>query len=350
MGDPKKLKVFYAWQSDLPDATNRRAIRTALQTAGLSLEHDHSAQDLRIIIDEATRDVPGSPNIPQEILEKISASDIFVCDVTPINAAADGQTKKTPNPNVVFELGYAVSQLGWPRIVMMFNDAFAVCPDDLPFDVSRHRVSRYRMAETEDNRQSRDKLTSVAKDALEGIIKASPLKPTDLKNLKPEEVRRRRDVKIVRWVLETLHWPTLGNRVQHGPKIITDSFLHFWESFNGVFTSKQFHLYDRKLFAHFRKLHQLWEKLLSYSEFYIPSMKQDIHIFTTGDAGVWTRQHREAWREIETCLPKFDRAMNGLLEYLRKNYLGIDIDEASTLAWNSYLAELAELDEKFKDS
>jgi hypothetical protein len=42
--------------------------------------------------------------------------------------------------------------------------------------------------------------------------------------------------------------------------------------------------------------------------------------------------------------------MNGLLEYLRKNYLEIDIDEASTLAWNSYLAELAELDEKFKDS
>jgi hypothetical protein len=348
MAEAKKLKVFFAWQSDLPDATNRRAIRTALQTSGLKLEQDYSAQDLRIIIDEATRGVPGSPNIPQEILEKIGASDIFVCDVTPINASTKEQIRKTPNPNVVFELGYAVSQLGWPRIVMMFNDAFAVCPDDLPFDISRHRVSRYRMAETEDNRQSRDKLASVANDALEGIIKANPLKPTDLRNLKPEEVRRRRDIKALRWILETIHWPTLENRVEQGPKIMSDSFIHFWESFNGVFTSKQFHVYDRKLFGHIRKLHRFWEKSLSYSDFYIPSMKRDILIFTI-DHEQRRKIFTEAWAEIEECLREFDKAMNGLLEYVRKNYLEIDIDEESLSAWTRYLAEEAEADKRFSE-
>jgi hypothetical protein len=35
MGEPKVLKVFYAWQSDLPDATNRRAIRKAEDNRGV---------------------------------------------------------------------------------------------------------------------------------------------------------------------------------------------------------------------------------------------------------------------------------------------------------------------------
>src|SRR5713101_3413873 len=103
MGEPKTLRVFYPWQSDLPDATNRRAIRNALTSTSSALQERYSAQDLRFVLDEATRDVPGSPSIPEEILQKIDASDIFVCDVTPINSSAT-EARKTPNPNVIFEL------------------------------------------------------------------------------------------------------------------------------------------------------------------------------------------------------------------------------------------------------
>lgn len=169
MGEPKTLKVFYAWQSDLPDATNRRAIRNALTSASSSLQQSYSAQDLSFVLDEATRDVPGSPSIPDEILQKINACDIFVCDVTPINSSAK-EARATPNPNVMFELGYAAAQLGWPRIITIFNEAYGVLPTDLPFDISRHRVSRYKL-ETDSDAQSREKLVSVVRDGLEGIIR-----------------------------------------------------------------------------------------------------------------------------------------------------------------------------------
>ena len=46
-------------------------------------------------------------------------------------------TKRSPNANVMLELGYAVGILGWDRVICVMNDHFGK-PDDLPFDV-RHR-------------------------------------------------------------------------------------------------------------------------------------------------------------------------------------------------------------------
>ena len=78
-------------------------------------------------------------NIPQAVLDKIRQSDIFVGDLTTTVASI-----AAPNPNVVFDLGYAVAGLGWPRIVMLFNKAFGKFPNDLPFDVDRQRASPTR--------------------------------------------------------------------------------------------------------------------------------------------------------------------------------------------------------------
>jgi hypothetical protein len=61
---PKIVQVFYSWQSDLPDQTNRRAIRNALRSASIVVEEEFSADDLKIEVDEATRDAPGSPHSP----------------------------------------------------------------------------------------------------------------------------------------------------------------------------------------------------------------------------------------------------------------------------------------------
>jgi hypothetical protein len=68
---------------------------------------------LKIILDEATRGESGSPNIPMTILEKIKVSDAFICDITTINSNAPEELRRTPNPNVLFELGFAVAHLGW---------------------------------------------------------------------------------------------------------------------------------------------------------------------------------------------------------------------------------------------
>jgi len=81
---------------------------------------ENQIDDVIFKLDEATRNVPGSPNIPMTIFDKIIKSDIFICDLTTINTNATDIQRKTPNPNVLIELGFAISQLGWHRIIMLF--------------------------------------------------------------------------------------------------------------------------------------------------------------------------------------------------------------------------------------
>jgi hypothetical protein len=54
--------VFYSWQSDLPNATNRGFIGQALEAAAKALKNDDSLQ-VEPVIDRDTTGVPGSPNI-----------------------------------------------------------------------------------------------------------------------------------------------------------------------------------------------------------------------------------------------------------------------------------------------
>ena len=93
MPDLEKFVVFYSWQSDLPDETNRQLIREGLRDASSKLETEYSSDSLQIEIDEATRGIPGSPNIPLTIFEKIRSADAFVADITTIvpGSATDGR-------------------------------------------------------------------------------------------------------------------------------------------------------------------------------------------------------------------------------------------------------------------
>ena len=135
MSDPKEVVVFYSWHTDWPSETNGNAIRSALRIASSRLEKLFSNDRLsEINLEEATR--KRSRKAGTVSLDKIEVSNIFVCDVTTINHAATGIERKTPNPNVTWELGYAVSRLGWRRIVMLLNKAYGPI-EDLPFDFNQ---------------------------------------------------------------------------------------------------------------------------------------------------------------------------------------------------------------------
>src|ERR1700731_2223834 len=99
------VRVFYSWQSDSPAETNLKAIRNSLDKAFKLVGKTHSG--LKLTRDEATRDTSGSPNIASKILEKIDAADVFVADITTVTPA--GAKRPCPNPNVSYELGYAVA-------------------------------------------------------------------------------------------------------------------------------------------------------------------------------------------------------------------------------------------------
>jgi hypothetical protein len=114
----------------LATAISKSAVQGG-RRASSRLEVEHP--ELHVVLDEATRDMSGSPDIPSTILAKIREADAFVADITTIPDPA--AAKPCPNPNVLIELGYAVSQAGWPRIVLLFNEAHGNFAADVPWDI-----------------------------------------------------------------------------------------------------------------------------------------------------------------------------------------------------------------------
>src|SRR5919202_783347 len=168
-------KIFYSWQSDLPNATNRGFIEKALENASKSIRNDDSIK-LEPVIDRDTKDVPGSPDIAHTIFDKIEQAQVFLCDVSIINQNAP--SRPTPNPNVLIELGDAIKALGWQKIILVMNTAFGK-PEELPFDLRMRRAIAYHMPkETEERATERKKLevdfTAALRTILEGLDVPTP--------------------------------------------------------------------------------------------------------------------------------------------------------------------------------
>ncbi len=131
--------VFYCWMSDHPNATNRSFIEKALDKAVKEIAQDVSiVEDPRT--DKDTKDLAGSPEISSAILDKINKSLAVVCDVSIV----DRDTRPSPNPNVMVELGYAMGVLGCDKVIMVMNTAYGSIAQ-LPFDIKHRRVLTYSL-------------------------------------------------------------------------------------------------------------------------------------------------------------------------------------------------------------
>lgn len=136
--------VFYSWQSDLENRYNRSFIQDVLDKATKAFSKDENFS-LDAVVDRDTFGMPGSPSIVESITGKIAKSDIFVCDISIINLSSTG--RPTPNPNVLYELGFASALLGWERIIMIQNTAFGNI-EKLPFDLRGRRILQYHLDST----------------------------------------------------------------------------------------------------------------------------------------------------------------------------------------------------------
>lgn len=215
--------IFYSWQSDLPKETNLNAIRQCLRSAANEIELVY--EETRIDLDEATRNTAGSPNISMTIFNKIDACDIFVCDVTTINKYCV-TIKKMPNPNVLIEPGYAIATLGWGRIVMLFNTNYGNFPQDLPFDVDRHRATVFSIKDKND-KVGKSQLSVVIKTAIEAIFKATPLKPREEKSISPTEIKRNKDIENLSKLLNYIHVSTLDLFLEDIPSTIIEEIFYY---------------------------------------------------------------------------------------------------------------------------
>ncbi len=171
------ITVFYSWQSDASDKTGRNLIRDALEEAVSRLAAD-ATLELRPEIDQDTAGVPGSPNIVLEILRKIDACGVFVADTTLTYERRSVDGRRSPNPNVLLELGYALKRLGWERVLQVINTAQGQ-PDELPFDLRGHRAVTYNAPDGSRPSDALPGLTSDLEDHLRLILSRAGL-PGDL--------------------------------------------------------------------------------------------------------------------------------------------------------------------------
>ena len=169
-----EIKVFYAWQDDLPSKVTRSLIRDAAEAACLRLTQE-SAGQYAVVLDQATEGIPGMCDIPNVILEKIDACDVFLPDLTFVGQTAPG--KRVSNPNILFELGHAAKSRGFDRVLAVMNTAYGE-PESQMFDVKRRWAIRYALAAESDSatrKKCRDALSNDLYEALKVIIAKSVL-------------------------------------------------------------------------------------------------------------------------------------------------------------------------------
>ena len=168
--------IFYSWQSDNDAKSSRYFIQDALKKAikklNASLDFEEAPR-----LDQDTKDVPGSPEITNTILNKIDNCSIFVADLSFI--ARTDANKRIPNPNVLIELGYAFKAISSGRIITVMNEAFGCASEGLPFDLAHRRWPiRYNLpanASVNERKEEESKLVTVLSDAIKAVYQSGDL-------------------------------------------------------------------------------------------------------------------------------------------------------------------------------
>lgn len=330
----KKYSVFYSWQSDLDTHTNQNGIRVEIGGAINKIESKQN--DISIEKDEATRNISGSPNITESIFNKIKNCDIFICDITTINSIQI-IGKKTPNPNVLIELGYAIGFLGWERIIMLFNKSKGSFPDEVPFDINKHRITSYSIKDKADS-NGKGELRNKLFEAIDLILKNNPSKP--LNNIKKEksEIQRDRDIYNLEWIMNQIHIPTMDDFMVSHPDMIESKVFHYWEGFSAVYNSKLFIIYNKALKALIDEFFNLLRYSLSFGHHYRspPNLKASLYGLSE------LNSPRLEEEQDLILLRKNKSALYGtyekLIAFINTNYLEIDLKNTNQKAFNEYLS------------
>ena len=316
--------VFFSWQSDTAQNSTTRAIRNAIATAAAATTAKFGT---KVIPEEATRDVPGSPYIPFKRAEKIRKSDIFIADITTV--ALTPSSKSIPNPNVAYELGLAAAHLGWDRVILLFNEAVADFKD-LPFDFDRHRISRYKIAEAKTvagaGQKSLDKLVTLAIDT---IIDQDPLRPRDLEDKSEADIKRARDIANLRWFFRHMSIDMLGMHTREMPDMLHYFAPVMFDGLEAVLQSPSFKLYDETLEKRLRTMVRNLGKSLRFYHHY--RELNNIWVQAFGQPGPYRdfQKEMDAAQEIRKIVASLARDLEKVIKAVRKDYLEIDLDETS---------------------
>ena len=171
--------IFYSWQSDLPSSNTRNLIQDSISAAVKALKNT-----VAVNADRDMKGVYGAPDIVQTILSKIDDCDLFVADVSAVtvyqpvdkDGKVIGRTKAAPNPNVLFELGYAVQSVGWDNIICVMNEDYTQ-GGEIPFDIEHNRLTKFSLKEKDKKEVCRELSDIIASTVLNMMEHGKRVKP-----------------------------------------------------------------------------------------------------------------------------------------------------------------------------
>lgn len=138
------IAVFFSWASE---NKNKSVLQKSIEEALFQLNQEQY-KGYVYDYEEATRNLTGSPDIIESIKTKIRNAAVFICDITHFYSY-QSKGKKSPNPNVIFEYGYALSIIGEERCIliddMVYDNKWGNYTK--AFDISKNRYSLVNSSE-----------------------------------------------------------------------------------------------------------------------------------------------------------------------------------------------------------
>src|SRR5262249_5963697 len=139
--------LFYSWQSDRPHDVCKDFIEEAYKLAIVKRRKHTKENEFFNLRSDITKRGVGMLDIPAEILQSLSTSDVLIADVTPVAvtpATSTREAKACANSNVLFEVGYALHAITYKRIILVENECYG--SDSLAvFDIRNRQVLRYKL-------------------------------------------------------------------------------------------------------------------------------------------------------------------------------------------------------------
>ncbi|OJW00141.1 MAG: hypothetical protein BGO52_03375 [Sphingobacteriales bacterium 44-61] len=306
---------------------NQKAIRNAIKKAALVIEEKED--NVHIVVDEATRNSPGSPEIPATIFAKITETDIFVADITTINSEKEC-TRKTPNPNVLIELGYAAATVGWDRVLMVYNKKYGSFPTDLPFDLDKRRVIPFQVDGKNDS-SGKGNLAAGIQAGLSNILTTNPPKKRMLSS--SAEQRKTHDTQILIRLFGSMDLESMDTFIAELPDRIHNSIFSFAGYLHEVTEPSSFHIYDPTLRDLVNKFDDAWRATLSHGGHYFGSSRGYVSFALDRAADLFFNKNDEkVYNQITKQATKLKKCLKELVRHVRENYEEVDIQALSVEA------------------
>ena len=240
--------IFYSWQND--NKFTKKYIRDVLNQLKKTI------QNVKIVIDEATRDVSGSPDIVSSLCRKIKNADLFIADISLFPME---NKKKTPNANVLFESGYASAFLGEGRVIFLL-DLDSGSAENCPFDISHRRITSFCSKQE----MYKKILSKCIQESIYAIIKKDPPK-----TLIVQELERIKDIHKLKRLLEVFNIDAVNSGLQKLPNQLQKSFIDYFEMLKYEYLApSNRYFYDNHIECFFKEILTMFSKLSDFVEPY----------------------------------------------------------------------------------